>query len=473
MKVKFNVKRYFQVLGISLGIVLIASFVVLGFNYTKLDLMQEEVDNTSTVAAANGKINVLLMGTDIDGLRTDAIMLASYDTEKNKVDMLSIPRDTRMYIGNRYQKINAAHAFEKDGVIGGPTATCEAVTRITGIPINYYIDFSFEAVAQVIDELGPVDFTVPDIYGDGVGMVYDDPVQGLHINLPPGDYQLNGQQVIWLLRYRHGNPDPNTGVFKSYPNGDADRVEMQQKFLKALVDQKVNASLILKLPAIFKDVSSNIKTNFTTSDIVKYSKYLTNFSSTDITTHQLPGEYGEDPMNGDVWNVDLEKTRELVRDVFGYDANDITIDEPSKSGSTSTTQPVSTKAPTSETKSQSDTSSDKNTSSGSSTSGSASSSGSSSGKSSSSSSGSSSASSSSSSSTSGSTSSSSSSSGKSSGSSSSSSGENSSSGQSKSSDSGESYSFGTSEKSSSENSSSGSSSSSESAVRSKNLDDDE
>ena len=115
-------------------------------------------DSTSTVEAADGKINVLLMGVDVDGLRTDAIMLASFDTETKEVNMLSIPRDTKMYIGNRYQKINAAHAFvDESGEIGGATATCEAVTRITGIPINYYVDFSFDAVA-------PVSYTHLDVY---------------------------------------------------------------------------------------------------------------------------------------------------------------------------------------------------------------------------------------------------------------------------------------------------------------------
>lgn len=252
MKVKFNVKRYFQVLGISLAVIIAVAAVCMGIDFSGSN-NEEAVDNTSTVEAADGKINVLLMGVDVDGLRTDAIMLASFDTETKEVNMLSIPRDTKMYIGNRYQKINAAHAFvDESGEIGGATATCEAVTRITGIPINYYVDFSFDAVAHVIDELGPIEFTIPDLYGDGVGMVYDDPVQSLHINLPPGDYQLNGQQAVWLMRYRHGNVDPSTGVFKGYVNGDSDRVEMQQKFLKAVVDQKVNASLILKIPSIFK-----------------------------------------------------------------------------------------------------------------------------------------------------------------------------------------------------------------------------
>ena len=328
MKVKFNVKRYFQVLGISLAVIIAATAVCMGIDFSGSN-NEEAVDNTSTVEAADGKINVLLMGVDVDGLRTDAIMLASFDTETKEVNMLSIPRDTKMYIGNRYQKINAAHAFvDESGEIGGATATCEAVTRITGIPINYYVDFSFDAVAHVIDELGPIEFTIPDLYGDGVGMVYDDPVQSLHINLPPGDYQLNGQQAVWLMRYRHGNVNPSTGVFKGYVNGDSDRVEMQQKFLKAVVDQKVNASLILKIPSIFKDISSEIKTNFTVSEVIKYSKYLADLSSVNIHSYSLPGEYSSDSANGDVWIPNMDEIRTMVQDVFGYPADNITTDNP-------------------------------------------------------------------------------------------------------------------------------------------------
>ncbi len=337
MKVKFNVKKYFQVLGVSLAVIIAVAAVCMGFDFTGSN-ETDIVDNTSTVEAIDGKINVLLMGTDVEGLRTDAIMLASIDLDSKIVNVLTIPRDTKMYIGNRYQKINAAHAFtDKDGKIGGPTATCEAVTRLTGIPINYYVDFSFDAVAHVINELGPIEFEIPDLYGDGVGMVYDDPVQSLHINLPPGKYGdgadcdypgLNGQQAVWLMRYRHGNKDPETGTFKGYTNGDKDRIEMQQKFLKAVMDQKINAGLILKIPSIFKEVSSEIKTNFTVSDVIKYSKYITSFSSASVNSYALPGEYSEDSSNGDVWIPDMEAIREMTQSVFGYDASNITTGNP-------------------------------------------------------------------------------------------------------------------------------------------------
>lgn len=312
----FNVKKYFQVLGVAFGVIFLAFMVVMGFDFTG-GTTKDNPEAGIVAAGDEGTINILLMCTDNDGLRTDAIMLASYNTQTNNINMLSIPRDLRMYIGNRYQKINAAHAFYTDGVPGGPTATCEAVSRLTGVAINYYVDFSFSAIAQIIDELGAINFTIPDIYGDGVGMVYDDPYQDLHINLPPGTYDLNGEQVVHLLRYRKGNPDPITGIRKTYPGGDADRIKIQQEFIRSLIDQKLNLALIKKIPSIFSDVKREIKTNFTVKDILKYSKYLKNISSTGINSLTVPCDATHDSANGDVYVPNMNKLKDIICQQFG------------------------------------------------------------------------------------------------------------------------------------------------------------
>ncbi len=333
---KFNVKRYFQVLGISLAVVVAAAAVCMGINFDRYSDIGDE--NAPVLADVdNGKINVLALGVDVEGLRTDAMMLFSFDTKTKQINVLTIPRDTKCYVGNRYQKINAAHAYMKNGKIGGPEASVEAVQRITGIPINFYVEFSFDAVAHVINILGPIEFTIPDLYGDGVGMVYDDPVQSLHINLPPGKYGegadcdypgLNGSQAVHLLRYRHGNYDPSIGGFKGYVNGDEDRTQVQQTFIKAVIDQKLNASLILKLPEIFQELQEEIKTNVTFKDVLKYAGNLRGVSSANMNSYTLPGEFDSQSGIGDVWVVDIEETRTLVQNVFGYDASNITVDNP-------------------------------------------------------------------------------------------------------------------------------------------------
>lgn len=312
LNMRFNVKRYFQVLGITLGVIFAVFLGVMGIDFTGGATRMAAQSVISEVEG--GRINVLLMCTDEEEDRTDSIVLVSYDTEGKSVQMLSIPRDTRMYIGNRYQKINAAHAFIREGNAepDGPAGTIEAVNRLTGVPINYYVDFSFEAIADVIDQMGPVVFDVPDIEGNGRGMVYDDPAQDLHINIPAGRQSLDGKNVVHLLRYRHGNGRSPKG----YANGDIGRIAMQQEFLRALVDQKLNAALIEKMPSIFSGIKSNIKTNFTITDIIKYSGFLLGFSSDGIHTQTLPGDNMANGSNGAVLVPNMKLLQRQVITMF-------------------------------------------------------------------------------------------------------------------------------------------------------------
>lgn len=353
MKAKINIKRYFQVLGICLAVLLVGLLGALGFGFWDTGEEGLTPDEIATVDITDGKINILLMGVDEGGLRTDCIMVGSYDTEAKTAKLLSIPRDTRMRIGAKYQKINAAHAISSSsGGIMGAQGTVEAVTRLTGIPINYYIELPFSAVAECMDLLGPVTFEIPDLYHDGVGMVYDDPVQDLHINLKPGLQELNGEQVVHLLRYRKGNL--RNGVRRGYAQGDIERIEMQQRFLRELVDQKLNATLILKLPAIFKQLSGSIKTNLSVKDVIKYSKHLTDFSADNLKTFSLPG-VSQTIGGGSYWICNIEETRTLIQTEFGYSAENITTEKtpgkkPSYEDDEPTSKPKTTAKPNSETK---------------------------------------------------------------------------------------------------------------------------
>ena len=329
MSTKFNGRRYFQILGITMAVILVGLLCVMGYQfYSENYGLKQKGEGLETVSKEDGKINVLLLGLDQEKLRTDSIMVASYDVEEGQVKMLSIPRDTRMYIGARYQKINAAHALsDGNGGIKGALSSVEAVNRLTGIPIHYYLSFSFDAIKDCIDIVGPVTYEIPDLYHDGVGMVYDDPVQNLHINLKPGVQELNGEQVVHLLRYRKGNLDPKTKKRNGYLDGDRGRMDVLQGFMKAFVDQKLNASLILKIPAIFKQLDDNIETNLSVRDVAKYAKYLSGFSSTGISTFTLPGKDSGDEYTASYWICDLDETRQLIETEFGYDASGITIDQ--------------------------------------------------------------------------------------------------------------------------------------------------
>ena len=84
------------------------------------------------------EIKVLILGvsTDIDAELTDTIMVASYNPNTQKANLLSIPRDT--FVGKNAQtgtgmdKINAL--YQKS-----PEKTLEKVNELTGLNIKYYI----------------------------------------------------------------------------------------------------------------------------------------------------------------------------------------------------------------------------------------------------------------------------------------------------------------------------------------------
>lgn len=307
-KPKKTKKKKGKVFFTVLAIVLVILFALMGFGL---------FDGGDILAPVEGgKVNVLLLGVDEEGLRTDTIMIASYDVNASCVNLLSIPRDTKVYLKNRRatKKINGIHAMtsKKDSrEILGAEATAEAVTKLTGIPINYYAEFSFSSIDRLFDILGPVKFDVPDVEGKGRGMNYDDPYQNLHIHLKPGEQELSGNQIQQFLRYRKSNYGVGTG-------SDTDRVIRQQELLKAVVAQKVNVGTLINVPNILAQLSREIRTNIQTGDITKYIRYIAKLSGESITAYTLPGE---NKMIGGAsyFVVYPDEATEIIKQVFGYE----------------------------------------------------------------------------------------------------------------------------------------------------------
>ena len=82
------------------------------------------------------RMNFLLMGIDArEGetrTRTDSLILVSVDKEKNRIAMISLPRDTRVDIpGHGKDKINAANVY------GGPELVMKTVSDLTGVNIDH------------------------------------------------------------------------------------------------------------------------------------------------------------------------------------------------------------------------------------------------------------------------------------------------------------------------------------------------
>lgn len=301
----FFTKKKITIFAISLIVIVAVSAFMLSMSsmFTGYD----DVDEVVEVEKETGKVNFLLVGIDKEASLTDTIMVASYDLDQNKVNILSIPRDTRMYIGSRYQKINSAYSIRKDGKKKGVNGTIEAVSRLTKIPINYYVEFSLSAFRETIDALGGVEYDVPQ------NMNYDDPEQGLSIHLKKGLQILDGDKAEQLVRFRH------------YPMGDIDRTKVQQSFVKALAEQKLNLTIIEKIPELYKTVSKNLKTNLEFNDVAKYALSLQDLTAENVNLYSLPGIPNSLDYGASYWIPDMNAVKELVNVTFGYEADGATI----------------------------------------------------------------------------------------------------------------------------------------------------
>ena len=264
------------------------------------------------------ELKVLLLGisTDQAGVElTDTIMVASYNPKTQKASLLSIPRDT--YTGKypakatAYEKINALY-----GRKSRPDETLEAVNKITGLGIEYYVVIRTEALIELVDAIGGVTFYVPK------DMNYDDPTQDLHIHLEEGEQLLDGDKAEQLLRYRHDNPDKygNMETYSDeYGNNDTGRMRTQREFIMAAIKQTAKPENIFKIGEILDVAERNVQTNIDFNVAKDYIPYIVEFNTENIITGTLPGENTDQNSSGTwVFIYDEDETEKLVQEMF-YD----------------------------------------------------------------------------------------------------------------------------------------------------------
>jgi LCP family protein required for cell wall assembly len=250
------------------------------------------------------RLNVLLLG--INGQLADTIMLGSYDMKNQRLDIISVPRDTfydRSGAKTAAQrKINAIYG--SGGRAGGAAGMAAAVRDILGgIPIHYYAVVKFEGIAKVVDSMGGVTVNIP------INMDYDDPRADpeLHIHFKKGEQTLNGEEAVSFLRFRKNNRKVGGG----YPDQDIGRTAAQREFMKAAFKKAVG----LNLPAVVKTVMENVESDITVGIAGKLAVMAAGLDAENIRGYNLEGKSGME--NGlSYWFVDRTAAEALIADIY-------------------------------------------------------------------------------------------------------------------------------------------------------------
>ncbi len=250
------------------------------------------------------KLQVLILG-ESTGM-SDTIIVASYDPKTQEAALLSIPRDT--FTGDNknsakyYNKINSLYNYGET-----PEKTVEAVNKLTGLDLEYYIIVDTEALIKLVDTIGGLEYDVP------IDMDYDDPSQDLYIHLSKGQQKLTGAQVEQLVRFRHNN----NGSTYPYEYGleDHGRSKTQRNVIIALAKQTIKLKNVTEISNIIDIFKEYVDTNLNLDSVKDYLPYAINMNMSNVKVGRLPG--ADDTVSG-VWFFfhDEEETEKLVNELF-------------------------------------------------------------------------------------------------------------------------------------------------------------
>ena len=272
------------VVPIIFSIILLKSFqCAFESSFNDSDSSRKSNIRDSKVNPSKDPISILFLGIDdnsgrekngqtAEKSRTDAMILSTFNADKEQIRMLSIPRDTISYIPKvgYYDKITHAHAY------GGPTASMDSVEATLDLPVDYYVRINMEAFVDAVDELGGIKYDVP--YNINEPNTNDTG----KIKVKKGYQNLNGDEALAVARTRHQDSDLKRG-------------QRQMDLIKKLFAKAQKADSFNKLDDVVEIVGKNAKHNLSYDEIkVLATSYLKD--DIKIKSSQLEGD--DDYLNG-------------------------------------------------------------------------------------------------------------------------------------------------------------------------------
>ena len=247
-----------------------------------VEKVEDVIDDSNTEqpmlsgARKDNYYTFLLFGTDKFSGSTDTIMVVSYDVGNQKLNLMSIPRDTMVNVSWDIKKINSVYSMS------GLKALKKHVAKLIGFTPDYYVKIDLQAFVDVVDLLGGVEFDVP------IPMHYHDPAQGLSIDLDPGMQTLTGEQAMGLVRFRKSDRGAN-GKISGYD--DTGRVATQQAFLKAMFKKCLKITNWTKISSYVEIFNKNVESDLTLGNMLWFARQAMDLDENGFATCTAPGNY--------------------------------------------------------------------------------------------------------------------------------------------------------------------------------------
>lgn len=266
-------------------VIFILGLGVAGYTFVngKIGKMQKEnIDTTAvgineeTKQELKGYRNIALLGIDSRaddyglGNRSDCMMIASINQETNEIKLISVYRDTYVYVmengTKRLDKITHAYSY------GGAQNTLKSLNEAMDLNITEFVTVNFDAVIAAVDSLGGVYIDIDESEIKYVNDYIDatsesSGVKSSHIT-HSGRQKLDGVQAVSYTRVRYT------------AGGDYKRTERMRTVVEAMLS-KAKTLGVGQLNSFADAILPKIRTNISTSEIWGLIPKLASFKVTE------------------------------------------------------------------------------------------------------------------------------------------------------------------------------------------------
>ena len=302
-KKKKSVKGKIFLALFSLLLILVLCLGVYGFsalneiNYEKRD--DNKYVSQSELISDPAVKNILLIGCDargdVEGNRSDTMILLSIDTKTRKLKLTSFLRDSYVYIPEKgySNKLNAAFSY------GGQETLIDTLEYNFGVHVDNYVMVDFNAFRQLVNLLGGI--TVDGVTEKEAKYMRE------AVKIPSvkaGTNKMNGKTALWYCRIR-------------YIDNDFRRTERQRKVISAII-KKATKTDIITLIGICKKVLPNVSTDIPSSELMTLAvNAALRYLWYDIDQQQIPadGEWADRWVGSQqVVALDFEANKKILKE---------------------------------------------------------------------------------------------------------------------------------------------------------------
>ncbi len=272
----------------------------------------EELGKMADFSSMKNIFNILLIGVDyaeervenrkeyVDkNFNSDVMMLMAVNFDEQKVDLISVPRDTYAKIANAEGKYKLNFSLTLGGGIGeeGFMNVCKSVEWVLGgVPVNYYIAVTMPMLKEVVDLIGGVDYDIDVAFK----------IQGR--NYKKGMQHLDGQGVLDYCRARKHMAQ----------SGDANRINRQKKMMLTVYDTIRKNTALKDVPTMIQVLSENVYTNLDFSQLAALAYFGNGLDLENVHMESFTGT-GCMIFNYGYVCTDQNKRVKLIKDIYGVD----------------------------------------------------------------------------------------------------------------------------------------------------------